>query len=283
MAHDLFHEHGTMSGRAMPTPRLSRTTQPRAFARRPAARRPLSLRRGSRHGDDRLTAVDAAAVRSTGTSRPARPSRDGVVVQFAERRAEVRTFTANAAEALSATRIDAAATAYPPGVPKAPRPALAATCSRAAASLAANWSMKCRPRRRCCSIDDGALVDVGGGSTGVGVVVSGRPSLAQRCRRRRSPSRSHPRRRVDTFPSKRPKRAQAQRARPTSRRSSRPGIERIANSIGRQIGGNAGRAPCISSAARCASRTRPKSSRLSGRAAFAAIRIRDWSRLSASR
>lgn len=97
--------------------------------------------------------------------------RDGVVVKFAEAVAAVRSLARDAVEAVG-REIEDAASAYPPGVPEAE--------ARACRYVLENAGVACRSlvdevsaAQALLQLRDGAIVDVGGGSTGVGVVEDG--------------------------------------------------------------------------------------------------------------
>lgn len=93
--------------------------------------------------------------------------RDGVVVDFAGAVSAVRELVTRAEERLH-TRVLAAAAAYPPGVGEAE--------SRACRYVLENAEVDCRrlvdevsAAQELLGVRDGAIADVGGGSTGVGV------------------------------------------------------------------------------------------------------------------
>jgi ethanolamine utilization protein EutJ len=93
--------------------------------------------------------------------------RDGVVVDFAGAAAAVRELRARAQELLG-TELATAATAYPPGIGEAD--------SRACRYVLEQAGFDCRhlvdevsAAQALLKLDDGAIADVGGGSTGVGV------------------------------------------------------------------------------------------------------------------
>jgi ethanolamine utilization protein EutJ len=97
--------------------------------------------------------------------------RDGVVVDFAGATAAVRELRARAQAALG-VELDSAATAYPPGVGE--------TESRACRYVLEQAGFECRAlidevaaAQALLQITDGAIADVGGGSTGVGVYRNG--------------------------------------------------------------------------------------------------------------
>lgn len=97
--------------------------------------------------------------------------RDGVVVDFAGAISAVSRLRSRA-ESVLGTEIGAAATAYPPGVGEAE--------SRACRYVLEQAGMECRglvdevsAAHALLGIADGAIADVGGGSTGVGVYRNG--------------------------------------------------------------------------------------------------------------
>lgn len=97
--------------------------------------------------------------------------RDGVVVNFADAVTAVRQLKATATSVLE-REIAAAATAFPPGVPQAE--------ARACRYVLENAGIRCRQlvdevtaAQALLRLHDGVIVDVGGGSTGVGVVSNG--------------------------------------------------------------------------------------------------------------
>jgi ethanolamine utilization protein EutJ len=97
--------------------------------------------------------------------------RDGVVVNFADAVTAVKQLKATATIALE-SEISSAATAYPPGVPQAE--------ARACRYVLENAGITCRnlvdevtAAQALLQLNDGAIVDVGGGSTGVGIVSNG--------------------------------------------------------------------------------------------------------------
>jgi ethanolamine utilization protein EutJ len=104
-------------------------------------------------------------------SRPMHAVRDGVVVDFHGAARAVRELASEAQRALGMA-IDSAATAHPPGVP-------ASDC-RACCNVLEQAGIECRglfdevsAARAVLDVDDGAIVDVGGGSTGVGIYAAG--------------------------------------------------------------------------------------------------------------
>ena len=118
-----------------------------------------------------ITAVDAHAVPVYWDFLRARVVRDGVVVDFAGAVEGVRELKARAEAALRTT-VEAAATAHPPEVP-------ASEC-RACAYVLQQAGIECRAlvdevsaANAMLGVRDGAVIDVGGGSTGVGVFRDG--------------------------------------------------------------------------------------------------------------
>jgi ethanolamine utilization protein EutJ len=118
-----------------------------------------------------LTVVDAAAQPVYFDQIRASAVRDGVVVDFAAATAAVRELRTRAQAALGVS-LDAAATAYPPGVGVGE--------SRACRYVLESAGLDCRAlvdevsaAQALLHIQDGAIVDVGGGSTGVGVYRGG--------------------------------------------------------------------------------------------------------------
>jgi hypothetical protein len=119
-----------------------------------------------------ITALDAAGRPIYWDSASCEAVRDGVVVNFADAVAAVRKLAA-AARASLGVEILAAATAHPPGVPSAE--------ARACRYVLENAGITCRnlvdevsAAQALLAIRDGAIVDVGGGSTGVGIVRDGK-------------------------------------------------------------------------------------------------------------
>ena len=118
-----------------------------------------------------VTAIDADRRPIYWNFLPCEAVRDGVVVNFAEAVAAVRALAAEAAKALGED-VAAAASAFPPGVAEAE--------ARACRYVLENAGVTCRrlvdevsAAQALLQIRDGAIVDVGGGSTGVGVVENG--------------------------------------------------------------------------------------------------------------
>ena len=118
-----------------------------------------------------VTVVDAARRPVYWDCVPCEAVRDGVVVNFAEAAAAVRKLAKTASGAL-AEEFAEAASAFPPGVSEAE--------ARACRYVLENAGVACRglvdevtAAQALMNIRDGAIVDVGGGSTGVGVVKNG--------------------------------------------------------------------------------------------------------------
>jgi ethanolamine utilization protein EutJ len=118
-----------------------------------------------------LTVVDGRDQPVYLDQRQAEVVRDGVVVDFAGAAAAVRQLRERAEEQL-ATELTSAATAYPPGVDAAD--------SRACRYVLEQAGLDCRrlvdevsAAQGLLRVRDGAIADVGGGSTGVGVYRDG--------------------------------------------------------------------------------------------------------------
>jgi len=118
-----------------------------------------------------LTAIDQQRRPVYWDSLPCQAVRDGVVVNFGDAVAAVKQLKIAATAALQ-QEISAAATAFPPGVPLAE--------ARACRYVLENAGVTCRnlvdevtAAQALLQLTEGAIVDVGGGSTGVGVVVDG--------------------------------------------------------------------------------------------------------------
>jgi ethanolamine utilization protein EutJ len=180
MAFDLFAEFGSMR----PEPSSERGSAPdcdlRVFLVDAAdrLRAPATYRKGPlRFGVDLGTAtVVIAAIDSDShpvywNFLPCEAVRDGVVLHFAEAVAAVGALRSEAASALGVV-VAEAATAFPPGVAEAE--------ARGCRYVLENAGLTCRglvdeisAAQALLRIDDGAIADVGGGSTGVGVVANG--------------------------------------------------------------------------------------------------------------
>jgi ethanolamine utilization protein EutJ len=178
-----------------------------------------------------ITAVDADRRPVYWNFLPCEAVRDGVVVKFAEAVAAVRSLARDAAEALG-REIEDAASSYPPGVPEAE--------ARACQYVLENAGVVCRrlvdevsAAQALLQLQDGAIVDVGGGSTGVGVVEDGElVSLSDK------PGGGHHldlilagSLRLTIEDAERRKRAGGREISSLLR----PGFERIADSIGKQV------------------------------------------------
>lgn len=179
-----------------------------------------------------ITAIDADRRPVFWNFAPCAAVRDGVVVNFAEAVAAVRALASEAAKALGEDVV-AAASAFPPGVAEAE--------ARACRYVLENAGVICRrlvdevsAAQALLQIRNGAIVDVGGGSTGVGVVENGNiVSLSD------APGGGH---HLDLIVAG----ALGVSVEEAERRKRqgelglsdilRPGIERIASSIGKQAG-----------------------------------------------
>jgi ethanolamine utilization protein EutJ len=103
---------------------------------------------------------------------PSGALRDGVVVDFAAAIETVRRLKAEAEGALG-VELTTAATAYPPAIPVADARACAYVCE-SAGFTDVDLIDEVSAAQRTLEIRDGVVVDVGGGSTGVGVFRAGR-------------------------------------------------------------------------------------------------------------
>jgi len=111
--------------------------------------------------------------------QPSGALRDGVVVDFARATSTVRALKA-AAEAALGVELTTAATAHPPCVPAADARACTYVCETAGFADVVLVD-EVSAAQRTLGVRDGVVVDVGGGSTGVGVYRSGqRVALADR-------------------------------------------------------------------------------------------------------
>ncbi len=179
-----------------------------------------------------IAAVDASGRPAYWDSQPCQAVRDGVVVKFADAIAAVRKVSASAESALGA-EITTATTAHPPGVATAE--------ARACRYVLESAGIACRSlvdevsaAQALLAISDGAIVDVGGGSTGVGVVKGGELIALHD-----APGGGYHldlilagALRISVAEAERQKRA----GEADYGAILRPGIERIASSIARQIG-----------------------------------------------
>jgi ethanolamine utilization protein EutJ len=179
-----------------------------------------------------ITAVNAAGRPVYWDSVPCEAVRDGVVVNFAEAVAAVRQLKLAATVALGC-EISSAATAFPPGVSSAE--------ARACRYVLENAEIACRgltdevsAAHALLNIRDGAIVDVGGGSTGVGIVRNGELIALDD-----EPGGGHHLDLILAGALKIPIEDAERRKRDGDADYSvilRPGLERIASSIARQIG-----------------------------------------------
>ncbi len=180
-----------------------------------------------------LTAVDAAGRPAYWDAVACQAVQDGVVVNFADAVAAVRQLK-RAAERALGLAVTEAATAHPPGVPEA-------DC-RACRYVLEQAEITCRTltdevsaAQALLRIEDGAVADVGGGSTGVGVFRAGRlVALSDR------PGGGHYLDLILAGALKLPvEEAERRKHQATDREATllRPGLERIAHSISQQIGG----------------------------------------------
>src|SRR5882724_3049226 len=119
-----------------------------------------------------ITAIDRRGRPIYWDSLPCEAVRDGVIVNFGDAVAAVKKLKATATEALG-VEILSAATAFPPGVPSAE--------ARACHYVLENAEITCRAlvdevsaAQALLNVRDGAIVDVGGGATGVGIVSDGK-------------------------------------------------------------------------------------------------------------
>jgi ethanolamine utilization protein EutJ len=119
-----------------------------------------------------ITAIDQRGRPIYWDSLPCEAVRDGVIVNFRDAVTAVKKLKAAATDALG-VEILSAATAFPPGVPSAE--------ARACHYVLENAEITCRglvdevsAAQALLKVRDGAIVDVGGGSTGVGIVSDGK-------------------------------------------------------------------------------------------------------------
>jgi ethanolamine utilization protein EutJ len=202
-------------------------------------RQPAPMREGLRFGVDLGTATIVLSALD-GEGRPvywdfvrAQVVRDGVVVDFHGAVQAVRELKARAEAALGVS-VEAAGTAHPPAVPQS-------DC-RACAYVLQQAGIECRKlmdevtaANALLGVRDGAVVDVGGGSTGVGVFRAGTlVSLSDRA------GGGHQLDLILAGALRLPIEDAEARKREHGSESMqilRPGIERIANSIAQQCGG----------------------------------------------
>lgn len=105
-------------------------------------------------------------------SHPSGALRDGVVVDFARATATVRRLKESAERALG-VELTVAATAYPPCIPVKDARACTYVCESAGFTDVVLVD-EVSAAQRTLQVHDGVVVDVGGGSTGVGVFRGGR-------------------------------------------------------------------------------------------------------------
>jgi ethanolamine utilization protein EutJ len=182
-----------------------------------------------------LTAVDGQGHPVYWDSLSCQAVRDGVVINFGDAVTAVNQLKIAATTALG-SEISSAATAFPPGVPEAE--------ARACRYVLENAGITCRllvdevsAAQALLRIEDGAIVDVGGGSTGVGIVANNVIVALDD-----EPGGGH---HLDLILAG-ALRISVEEAEERKRRGDkdyshilRPGIERIASSILRQIGDHA--------------------------------------------
>lgn len=118
-----------------------------------------------------LVVLDAADAPVWVDSHPCGALRDGVVVDFAGATAAVRHLRDRAEEALGVA-LTRAATAYPPCIPAQDARACVHVCETAGFTDVALVD-EVSAAQRTLEVRDGVVVDVGGGSTGVGVFRDG--------------------------------------------------------------------------------------------------------------
>lgn len=181
-----------------------------------------------------LVAIDADGTPVLLLAHPSGALRDGVVVDFvgaAEAVADLRT---RAGELLE-QEVLAAATAFPPGVPDSDQRTCAFVLERAG-FVDVELTDEVTAAQRLLGVADGVIADVGGGSTGVGVVRGGR--LVQYDDR---PGGGH---HLDLIlagalgVSTEEAEHRKRRADPTHLHVLRPGLERIAESIRDLVAGH---------------------------------------------
>ena len=119
-----------------------------------------------------LVVLDAADRPVWVDSHPSGALRDGVVVDFARATATVRRLKEAAEQALG-RELATAATAYPPCIPVQDARACTYVCETAGFADVVLVD-EVSAAQRTLEVTDGVVVDVGGGSTGVGVFRDGR-------------------------------------------------------------------------------------------------------------
>lgn len=118
-----------------------------------------------------LVVVDDAGLPVLTLTHPSGALRDGVVVDFVGA-ARVVEDLRELAEATLGRPLTEAATAYPPGVPDSDRRTCAFVVERAGFDRV-ELCDEIQAAQQVLQLSDGVLVDVGGGSTGVGVLRAG--------------------------------------------------------------------------------------------------------------
>ncbi|MDN5751417.1 MAG: ethanolamine utilization protein EutJ, partial [Pseudonocardia sp.] len=118
-----------------------------------------------------LVVLDAAGAPVWVDAHPSGALRDGVVVDFAAAVAAVRHLRTRAEEALGVP-LTATATAYPPCIPVRDARACTYVCETAGFADVVLVD-EVTAAQRTLDVRDGVVVDVGGGSTGVGVFRDG--------------------------------------------------------------------------------------------------------------
>lgn len=186
-----------------------------------------------------LTAVDAAGRPAYWDAVACQAVEDGVVVDFAAAVAAVGQLKREAERALGLA-VTEAATAHPPGVPVAECRACRFVLEQAGIACC-ELTDEVSAAQALLRIEDGAIADVGGGSTGVGVFRGGRlVSLSDR------PGGGHYLDLILAGALKLPLEAAERRKREAAAQDAallHPGLERIGSIIGQQIGGH--RVPAI--------------------------------------
>lgn len=118
-----------------------------------------------------LAVLDAVGQPVHVASHPSRALRDGVVVDFAAAQRTVRRLKDEAERGLGTT-LTSAATAYPPCIAEPDARACRFVCE-AAGFDKVTLTDEVSAAQHILGIQDGVIVDVGGGSTGVGIFRSG--------------------------------------------------------------------------------------------------------------
>lgn len=126
-----------------------------------------------------LAVLDAAGQPVYVTSHPSGALRDGVVVDFAAAARTVKNLK-DETERVLGTTLTSSATAYPPCIAEADARACRFVCEAAGFDKVA-LTDEVTAAQHVLGVADGVIVDVGGGSTGVGIFRSGqRVALADR-------------------------------------------------------------------------------------------------------